>query len=347
MGVDDADQDECGETCDHRRNGRSGGAGANGEETGVGHGSYCIHDSASRRRATIIAMRKLDYAVVDVFTRHPLEGNALAVFLDGRDLSTERMQALAKETNLSETTFILPGEGRDGAERVRIFTADEELPFAGHPTLGTAEVLRGQTPHTTEVTLELNAGRVPVRFAEQEGMQFGEMRQHDPKFGAIHDREQVARAAGLRVDEIATEWPIQTVNTGMPFAIVPLRSAEALRAMRLDWKLASAYLAKTDAKFFYFVFLARGQARERALEARMIFYNGEDPATGSAAGCCIAWCVKHGAIAAEQQTLIRQGAMARRPSEIFVRAELDRVSVKNVRVGGYSIEVARGAFTIS
>src|SRR5947209_2644186 len=106
-------------------------------------------------------MADLEYVVVDCFTRKQLEGNALAVFLDGRGLSTETMQKLAKETNLSETTFILPGEGKDGAHRVRIFTVDEELPFAGHPTLGTAEVIRAREGGS-EVALDLNVGRVPV-----------------------------------------------------------------------------------------------------------------------------------------------------------------------------------------
>ena len=285
---------------------------------------------------------RLDYVVVDVFTRRALEGNALAVFLDGRGLSTEQMQAIAKETNLSETTFVLPGEGRDGAERVRIFTVDEELPFAGHPTLGTAEVLRARK-QTKDVVLDLNAGRVPVRFEEREGMQFGEMRQKDPQFGQVHDREAVARAAGLRPEQLATEWPVQTANTGVPFAIVPLRDLDSLRQLRLNYAVGGEYMAKTDAKFLYFI----AQKNDHELEARMIFYNGEDPATGSAAGCCIAWCVKHGVIAADQQVVIRQGAMARRPSEIFVRAGLDDGSVTNVRVGGFCVEVAHGAFTIS
>ncbi len=289
-----------------------------------------------------LGMHKLDYTIVDVFTRKALEGNALAVFSDGRGLTTEKMQAIAKETNLSETTFIMPGEGSDGAERVRIFTVDEELPFAGHPTLGTAEVLRARSGES-EIVLELNAGSVPVRFEARDGMQFGEMRQKDPAFGQMHSREAVARAAGLALEDIATNWPVQTVNTGVPFAIVPLASVGALRKMQVDFRRASEYLARTDAKFFYFI--AREEKKNR-LEARMIFYNGEDPATGSAAGCCIAWCVKHGVIGGQEQAVIRQGERARRPSEIFVRAALDNNSVTDVRVGGFSVEVARGAFTI-
>ncbi|GAC1647734.1 MAG: PhzF family phenazine biosynthesis protein [Acidobacteriaceae bacterium] len=286
-------------------------------------------------------MAKLEYVVIDCFTRNPLEGNQLAVVLDGRGLSTEMMQRLAKETNLSETTFILPGEGNNGAHRVRIFTVDEELPFAGHPTVGTATVLR-QMNGGTEVVLDLNVGRVPVQFEQRAGMWFGEMQQRDPQFGQIHNVAEVAKAAGLREAAIATSWPVQTTNTGMPFAIVPLQNVEALRAMRFDWQRASEYLVKTDAKFFYFI--ARDEGAVNQIEARMIFYNGEDPATGSAAGCCVAWAVKHRFIKSEESTLVRQGAMVRRPSEIFVRATLDKEDVRNVRVGGFCAPVARGTF---
>src|SRR5437588_5890775 len=287
-------------------------------------------------------MGKLDYVVVDCFTRNALEGNALAVFLDGRGLPGDTMQKLAKETNLSETTFILPGEGKDGAHRVRIFTVDEELPFAGHPTLGTAAVIR-ERDGGENVALDLNVGRVPVRYEQRDGAWFGEMRQRDPEFGQAHERGAVAKTAGLPVEAIATEWPVQTVSTGMRFAIVPLVSTEALRLLRFDWSRASEYLETTDAKFLYFV--TRGE-REGELEARMIFYNGEDPATGSAAGCCIAWAVKHGYVRSDEQALIRQGAMTRRPSEIFVRATLDSDSVTDVRVGGFCVQVARGEFAI-
>ena len=151
--------------------------------------------------------RKLSLVQVDVFTDRALTGNSLAVFLDGRGLSTEQMQAIAREMNLSETTFILPRDaaakteateaGKDHGVRVRIFTVQEELPFAGHPTLGTAFVLRGQSgrvPATNEVRLHLNAGTIPVRFTDETGRPaFGEMTQNDPQFGAIHDAETVAR----------------------------------------------------------------------------------------------------------------------------------------------------------
>src|SRR5690349_19463388 len=144
--------------------------------------------------------RKLQMVQIDVFTDRPLTGNALAVCLDGRGLTMEQMQAIARETNLSETTFILsedPATARDRGIRVRIFTVAEELPFAGHPTLGTAFVLRGLSG-VSEVRLELNVGLVPVRFEDVDGQSsFGEMTQVDPQFLVQHDREAVAKAIGL------------------------------------------------------------------------------------------------------------------------------------------------------
>src|SRR6202161_4134231 len=148
------------------------------------------------------SVKKLSMVQVDVFTDRALTGNALAVFLDGRGLSTEQMQALARETNLSETTFILPGDAsaeKARGVRVRIFTVQEELPFAGHPTLGTAFVLRGQTG-ASEIRLDLNVGTVPVSFFEEPDKPvFGEMTQKNPEFGTIHAMEDVAHAAGLSV----------------------------------------------------------------------------------------------------------------------------------------------------
>src|SRR6266853_6506144 len=168
------------------------------------------------------SVKKLSMVQVDVFTDRALTGNALAVFLDGRGLSTEQMQALARETNLSETTFIVPGDAaaeKSRGVRVRIYTVAEELPFAGHPTLGTAFVLRGAS-EAPEVLLDLNVGSVPVRYEETPGQpSFGEMRQRDPEFGARHDAEAIARVTGLSLNEIDTSVPIESVSTGMSFTI--------------------------------------------------------------------------------------------------------------------------------
>jgi len=280
----------------------------------------------------------------DVFSSNPLEGNSLAVFSDARGLSDDEMQSIAKEMNLSETTFIFPRDTSTEQERgvrVRIFTVQEELPFAGHPTLGTAFALRGDSK-VNEVTLELNVGKVPVRFEDSPRQPaFGEMTQVDPQFGIVHDRDAVARATGLSVDDFDSSLPIQTVSTGLPFTVTPLKSLAVSQQLRVDQQRASEYLERTGGRFFYFV--TRETVDPAAgLHARMVFYNGEDPATGSAAGCTAAWMVAHAVAAPDQRLLIEQGIEMHRPSRIFVRASKHDNRIVNVRVGGNAVEVIRG-----
>lgn len=288
--------------------------------------------------------RQLAMTQWDVFSSKPLEGNSLAVFSDARGLSDAEMQAIAKEMNLSETTFIFPRDQateRERGVRVRIFTVEEELPFAGHPTLGTAFALRGESG-AKKITLELNVGKVPVRFEETPGQPtFGEMTQMDPVFGMQHDREVVARSAGLIVSDLDPSLPIETVSTGVPFTITPLKSLAVIGKLRVDMAGATAYLEKSGGKFFYFV-TRETMDSAAGLHARMLFYNGEDPATGSAAGCTAAWMVAHGVAEPEERVLIEQGVEMHRPSRIFVRASQSDNRVVNVRVGGNAVEVIRG-----
>jgi trans-2,3-dihydro-3-hydroxyanthranilate isomerase len=290
-------------------------------------------------------LRHFPFTQLDVFSSVPFEGNSLAVFSDGRGLSDQQMQAMAREMNLSETTFVLPRDPaveRDRGVRVRIFTVQEELPFAGHPTLGTAFFLRGTTGND-EVTLDLNVGRVPVRFEEISGQPvFGEMTQVEPEFGLTHDRETVVRATSLRDGDIDPSLPIQTVSTGVAFTIVPLRGLEAIRRLQVDLKGASEYLERSaGGKFFYFVTRETVDVEAR-LHSRMLFYNGEDPATGSAAGCTAAWMVANNVAKPDERVLIEQGIEMLRPSRIFVRASRVDNRVVNVRVGGNAVEVLRG-----
>lgn len=285
----------------------------------------------------------------DVFSSRPLEGNSLAVFLDGRGLTDPEMQALAKEMNLSETTFILPRDSateRERGIRVRIFTVREELPFAGHPTLGTAFALRGRgsTEKTgaSQVVLELNVGKVPVTFEDSpDEPAFGEMTQVNPTFGIQHEREAIAHATGLRTEDFDDSLPIETVSTGLPYTVTPLKSLAVIRNLQIDVKRATEYLARTDGRFFYFV-TRETLDREARLHARMLFYNGEDPATGSAAGCTAAWMVAHGVAKPDERVLIEQGIEMKRPSRIFVRASRSDNRVVNVRVGGNAVEILRG-----
>jgi trans-2,3-dihydro-3-hydroxyanthranilate isomerase len=280
----------------------------------------------------------------DVFSARPLEGNSLAVFHDARGLTDAEMQSIAKEMNLSETTYILPRDGATEAGRgirVRIFTVQEELPFAGHPTLGTAFALRGQNG-AKQIVLDLNVGKVPVTFEDGAGKAaFGEMTQKEPAFIMQHDREAVSRATGLGTQDFDDALPIETVSTGLPFTITPLKSLPVIEKLHIDLNHASEYLKKTAGNFFYFV-CRETVDREARLHSRMLFYNGEDPATGSAAGCTAAWMVAHGVAKPDERVLIEQGVEMKRPSRIFVRASRAGNRVVNVRVGGNSVEIMRG-----
>ena len=301
--------------------------------------------------STPFGMRAFEYAQVDVFAERALEGNMLGIFPDGRGLSDEEMQALARETNLSETTFILPRDEateREHGVQVRIFTTQEELRFAGHPTLGTASwlywnhpVLRG----AEEIRLALKVGAVPVRFDAADGKPgvFGTMRQPQPTFGAIHDPVTIARALGLAVEDLDPQMPIQPVSTGMAFCIVPLRSMEVARRLQITQQAAQHYLDGSDAKFFHCICRTEG-ATDAQWHARMQFYNGEDPATGSASGCTIAYLVRHGFIGSGVETVIEQGVEMLRPSRIHVSATFRNGTVSDVFVGGRTIPAAMGRF---
>jgi trans-2,3-dihydro-3-hydroxyanthranilate isomerase len=309
-------------------------------------------------------MPVLEYYVLDVFTDTPLTGNPLAVVFHPGTLSTDTMQAVAREMNLSETTFVerrpLEVEREQGV-RVRIFTTEEELPFAGHPTLGTASLLQAispETAHSGTVTLALNVGPVPVRFAPSaEGAPAwpvrGEMTQRDPEFGPELDPQEVAALTGLAVEDFDPAWPIQIVSTGTAFAIVPLRSAESLSRLNVRQQEASTFLRARGARWFYVLGPEPSPNSSSAhWRARMQFNGGEDPATGSAAGCAISHLVRHGAIASGQLVPLRQGVEMGRPSDLVLCATLVPGSgsesgtsssrVTEVRVAGSTVLVAKG-----
>ena len=303
--------------------------------------------------------RTLEYTVLDVFADRPLEGNPLAVFHDGRGLSDVQMQAIARETNLSETTFVLPSgdPDHDRAEgvRVRIFTTQEELPFAGHPTLGTASWLHLNHPPLAgahELKLLLNVGAINVRLepkSDPEDSVFATMWQKDPVFGEVHDRADVARVLGLKESDLLEGAQPQTVSTGNPFCVVALK-LEALQRLAIPHREAGAWLATNQTRWFYCV--APEQAagpsasphETNVWRARMQFYSGEDPATGSAAGCAIAWMVRHAWVESGREVTLRQGFEIGRPSRLVVRAVRQGERVSSITVSGSTIPVARGAF---
>ena len=297
-------------------------------------------------------MSQLDYFILDVFTESALAGNPLAVVMDTAGLKTGLMQAMAREFNLSETTFV---ERRPAAVelvegvRVRIFTTQEELPFAGHPTLGTASVLKmlaGDAAQDDTVRLALNVGSIPVRFeaqADSSGAIFGEMTQRDPEFGAELEPAEVARLIGLSVDDLDPFAMPQVVSTGNGFAVVLLRSADALARLQVNHQEATGYLHAQGARWFYVVAPDPAQSEhDPEYRARMQFYGGEDPATGSAAGCAISYLVARRRVPSGRRIHLRQGVEMGRPSDLFLSARLESAKIADVRVGGSTVLVAKG-----
>ncbi|HEU4982886.1 MAG TPA: PhzF family phenazine biosynthesis protein [Acidobacteriaceae bacterium] len=297
-------------------------------------------------------MRELEYHLCDVFTSTSLAGNQLAVFLNAGGLRPNHMQAIAREMNLSETTFVHRRDKNVESARgvrVRIFTTREELPFAGHPTLGTATAIRQLLPEYADaeaITLDLNAGQIPVRFPSEPGTPahatFAEMRQLDPTFGATHEAAAVAPLLGLRAEDLAETAP-QTVSTGTAFCIVVLRSMEALGRLRVDAVASVQYLRDSGARFFY----ALAPEADGLWRARMQFYGGEDPATGSAAGCAIAYLVLHGLWPSAKRLHLRQGIEISRPSDLYLSANLSGETVSEIRVAGSTVPVAMGRFFLA
>ncbi|MCL6439527.1 MAG: PhzF family phenazine biosynthesis protein [Rubrobacteraceae bacterium] len=269
------------------------------------------------------------FYIVDVFAEEKYAGNQLAVVLEAGDLSSGEMQRVASEMNYSETSFVLSTK-RD-AHRVRIFTPREELPFAGHPTLGTAYVIRHEAPEEPagRLVLEVPAGRIPVDFGEVLWMH-----QLPPAFGGEHDRQETARSLGLKERDLDPELPVETVSTGIPVVIVPLRDLDALRRCRP--------LGVREKSVYAFCPGSHGDG-PGDLSARM-FAGGigvtEDPATGSAAGCLASYLVEHRGGPVDLR--VEQGYEIGRPSLLHLRAGRDEAGTMRVSVGGRVQLVARG-----
>ena len=295
--------------------------------------------------------RHYRYVQLDVFTTQRLEGNQLVVFTDARGLSDTEMQEIARETRMNETTFVFPRDAateRDHGIKVRIFTADQELPFAGHPTLGTAFALhnRMKSSDVEQIFLDLKVGKVPVSFSKRDGGVFGEMTQVDPQFGATHDRATVAGLIGVPPSEISDEWPIQTVSTGIPFAIVPLTRLSTLQSLHPNAEKVRAYFANEKSLIdFYYITRDTGDPKV-TIRARGLFSDGEDAATGSASGCTISWMVRYAVVPPDQIVHNLQGVEMKRPSHIYMRAAREGDKVTKIRVGGHAVEIMEGELSL-
>jgi trans-2,3-dihydro-3-hydroxyanthranilate isomerase len=284
-------------------------------------------------------MRILSYTVIDVFTDRPLEGNALAVFLDvdGTELGTDVMQRAAREMNLSETVFVLKGEERGADARIRIFTPSSELPFAGHPILGTAFVL-GERHGTDIVRLKPPAGEVPVALTSERGsIVFGEMEQPVPVPEPFGNEGELLAA----LDVERSELPIEAYRNGPLHVYVALSSESAVAALRPDHRALEAL----SAPFGVSCFAGTGD-RYKTRWFGPALGVPEDPATGSAAGPLAVHLVRHGRISFGQQIAIHQGAEIRRPSVLHARVEGAEGRVDKVLVGGSAVIVARGEYRL-
>ena len=280
-------------------------------------------------------MPSLRYVVADVFTDRPLEGNQLAVFTDARAIDEETMQALALEIGFSETTFVLPPE-QGGTVRIRIFTPKSELPFAGHPCLGTAWVLASSLQRGV-IELETKSGIVPVEL-EREGsgkIVFGQMSQPLPSVDPYSEQETLLQA--LHVDR--SQLPVERYDNGLRHALVTLGLQDEVAALRPDF----AALAELDVMVSCFA------GSGTAWKTRMFAPSDgvpEDPATGSAAGPVVVHLCRHGLVEWGEWIEISQGVEIGRPSTLFARADARDGQLERVSVGGHAVVVARGEFRL-
>ena len=288
-------------------------------------------------------MEQRKFYILDVFTGQKYSGNQLAVFRNASGIQAGEMQQIAREINFSETTFILSEEPNNGGYDVRIFTPKEEVPFAGHPTLGTAFLIRSELlgGQAEKVTLNLKVGQIPVTFA---GDGSGEMKQKEPVFGARHDRRILAEVLGLDIAEIDSHLPIQEVSTGLSFFIVPLGSLKALKKAKVDLEKYYHLIAHTQAKgILVFTREPREPGEDLAVRVFVDYFGvPEDPATGSANGCLAGYLAEHQVLGSgDVDATVGQGHEVGRPSRIHLRAKKHTGGIE-VFVGGQAVIVARG-----
>jgi trans-2,3-dihydro-3-hydroxyanthranilate isomerase len=295
-------------------------------------------------------MKNLTFYILDVFAEEKYAGNQLAVVREAAALSDGTMQKITKEINYSETTFILSDDQRKGGYDVRIFTPEEEVPFAGHPTLGTAYVIQNEIVKEPAGTIILNlkAGRIPVTFQNtRESEDILWMKQMTPVFGKVFDADDIVRVLTIEREDVDERFPVQDVSTGLPFIIVPLRTLDAVKRARIKKDELLKLIEDTQAKMFL-IFCPETYEQDRDLNVRVFCdYYGipEDPATGSGNGCLAGYLVKHRYFGSDEIDIrVEQGYEIGRPSLLYLRAE-DKEGKIDVSVGGKVIMVAKGELT--
>ena len=290
---------------------------------------------------------KNSFYILDVFAEKKYAGNQLAVFRNGERYQDAKMQAIAKEMNFSETTFILSDLERKGGYDVRIFTPNEEVPFAGHPTLGTSYVIQREIidKPITSLSLNLKIGQITVEFSYREGaVDTLFMKQNPPVFGKEFNASELLAVLNLKKGDIDERFPVQEVSTGLPFILVPIRDLETLKRIKVDREKYFDLIKDIPSKAIM-VFSPGTTNPENQLSVRVFadyFGVAEDPATGSANGCLAGYLVNYRYFGENKIDIkVEQGCEIGRPSLLYLRAEeVDKVI--DVHVGGKVVMVARG-----
>lgn len=294
----------------------------------------------------------IPFYIVDVFAEEKYAGNQLAVITEGRYIDPLLMQKIAREINFSETTFITSGAEVKDVFDVRIFTPREEVPFAGHPVLGTAYVIQKEILKAPERRLHLNlqSGHIAVltNYLENNEIDIIWMRQNPPTFGKTFSPEEILPLLGLHRDDLDLNFPIQEVSTGLPALITPLKSLDALRKAKVDLGIYNKFVESGNPRAI-FIFTPETYLEEDDLAARMFapaYGIAEDPATGSANGCLCGYLLKYNYYKKDRFCVsVEQGYEVDRPSKLFLKGEEEHGKII-IYVGGRVRPVARGELFI-
>lgn len=290
-------------------------------------------------------MKKTTFYFVDVFTEEKYSGNQLAVVIDTDSLSDEQMQKIANEIHFSETTFILPKKQNTKKFNVRIFTPTTELPFAGHPTLGTAYVIKHLIikNQTKQIILNLKAGKIPVIFQQEEGKEILWMKQLKPVFGNTFQIDQFQSLLNLEKSDFDSNHVIQEISTGLPFIIVPLKNLDAVKRAKINPAIIHEFVKQTPAGIL--IFSQETYGKDNQLNVRVFvdaFGIPEDPATGSGNGCLAAYLSKNQYFGTPEVNIkVEQGFEIRRPSKLYLKVKKEGNEL-SIYVGGQVVFVAKG-----
>lgn len=308
-------------------------------------------------------MKKIPFYIVDVFAETKYQGNQLAVFFNAETLSQQEMQTITKEINFQESTFVLGNAPTDKGFKVKIFTPEYEIPFAGHPTIGTATVIKEVLLEgkAKKLDLDLQVGTIPVEFVPQaDQSEIAWLTARPPSFGKNYDKDELARLLNIDKNDIEESYPIEVVSTGIGFMMVPLKSLQAVKQVKVDLEGYEKFLLKnqlhktnspTGIHTMLFVFSRETYSPDNQINARMLLpENGmvrEDAATGSANSCLLAYLLKTNFLQSKNLDIsVEQGYEIARPSKLYLKGKLDEQGTYLLKVGGKVQWVANGEWAV-